>query len=158
MSPAGRRPPSGPRLAWRPADRTTRRAVRGGPDSAGWRGRLLAWYRRHRRPMPWRRTHDPYRIWVAEVMLQQTQVATVRPFYQRFLARFPDLAALSRAREPQVLAAWAGLGYYRRARNLRRAAQFVVREHAGRVPDDPQAFGRLPGVGRYTAGAVLSIA
>ena len=158
MSPAGRRPPSGPRLAWRPADRTTRRAVRGGPAPVAWRGRLLAWYRRHRRPMPWRRTRDPYRIWVAEVMLQQTQVATVRPFYQRFLARFPDLGSLSRAREPQVLAAWAGLGYYRRARDLRRAAQFVVREHAGRVPDDLQAFGRLPGVGRYTAGAVLSIA
>ncbi len=137
MTPEGRRPP---------------------PDSASWRGRLLAWYRRHRRPLPWRRTRDPYRIWVAEVMLQQTQVATVRPFYQRFLARFPDLGSLSRAREPQVLAAWAGLGYYRRARDLRRAAQFVVREHAGRVPDDPQAFGRLPGVGRYTAGAVLSIA
>ena len=108
--------------------------------------------------MPWRGTRDPYRIWVSEVMLQQTQVAAARPFYQRFLARFPTLDALSRARPAEVLAAWAGLGYYRRARHLHEAARVVVREHAGRVPDDPEAFGRLPGVGRYTTGAVLSIA
>ncbi|HEY6866611.1 MAG TPA: A/G-specific adenine glycosylase [Candidatus Eisenbacteria bacterium] len=122
------------------------------------RRRLVAWYRRHRRSMPWRGTRDPYRIWVSEVMLQQTQVATARPFYQRFLTRFPTLEALSRARAADVLAAWAGLGYYRRARHLLDAARIVVREHAGRVPDDPEAFGRLPGVGRYTMGAVLSIA
>ena len=108
--------------------------------------------------MPWRGIQDPYRIWVSEVMLQQTQVATARPFYQRFIARFPTLGALSRAPEASVLAAWAGLGYYRRARHLREAARIVVREHAGRVPDDPDAFGSLPGVGRYTTGAVLSIA
>ncbi len=108
--------------------------------------------------MPWRGIQDPYRIWVSEVMLQQTQVATAWPFYQRFIARFPTLGALSRAPEASVLAAWAGLGYYRRARHLREAARIVVREHAGRVPDDPEAFGGLPGVGRYTTGAVLSIA
>ena len=108
--------------------------------------------------MPWRDTRDPYRIWVSEVMLQQTQVATALPFYQRFIARFPTLRSLSRATETRVLASWAGLGYYRRARHLREAARIVVREHAGRVPDDPEAFGRLPGAGRYTTGAVLSIA
>ena len=127
-------------------------------DRAALRRRLLAWYARHKRALPWRGLRDPYRIWVSEVMLQQTQIATALPFYQRFVARFPTLSALSRARESGVLAAWAGLGYYRRARHLREAARLVVREHAGRVPDDPDAFGRLPGVGRYTMGAVLSIA
>ena len=91
-------------------------------------------------------------------MLQQTRVATALPFYQSFIARFPTLSTLSRARDHEVLAAWAGLGYYRRARHLRDAARLVVREHGGLVPDDPRAFGRLPGVGRYTTGAVLSIA
>jgi A/G-specific adenine glycosylase len=119
---------------------------------------LLSWYRRHRRDFPWRETRDPYRIWVSEVMLQQTQTATALPFYQRFLERFPTIHSLARAREPEVLALWSGLGYYRRARHLLEAARLVVREHAGRVPDDPERFGRLPGVGRYTTGAVLSIA
>ena len=108
--------------------------------------------------MPWRGTRDPYRVWVSEIMLQQTQVATVRPYYQRFLAQFPTLRALGRAREQDVLAAWSGLGYYRRARSLHAAAQLVVREHGGRVPADPEVFGALPGVGRYTTGAVMSIA
>ncbi len=121
------------------------------------RRRLLAWYRRHRRAMPWRGERDPYRVWVSEVMLQQTQVATAQPYYLRFLERFPTLASLARARGRDVLAQWAGLGYYRRARHLHQAARLVVREHGGRVPDDPRAFGRLPGVGRYTTGAVLSI-
>ncbi len=125
---------------------------------AALRRRLLAWYRREARDLPWRRTRDPYAVWVSESMLQQTQVTTVLPYYARFLARFPSLAALARAREAEVLHAWAGLGYYRRARALRTAAGIVVREHGGRVPDDPEAFGRLPGVGRYTCGAVLSIA
>ena len=107
--------------------------------------------------MPWRRTRDPYPVWLSEVMLQQTQVATARPYYERFLARFPTLAALARARPAEVLAAWAGLGYYRRARHLHEAARIVIRDHAGQVPDDPGAFGALPGVGRYTTGAVLSI-
>jgi len=107
--------------------------------------------------MPWRGTRDPYRVWVSEVMLQQTQVATATPFYQRFLERFPTLESLARAGEPAVLAAWSGLGYYRRARHLREAARIVVRDHGGRVPDDARAFGALPGVGRYTTAAVLSI-
>lgn len=107
--------------------------------------------------MPWRRTRDPYPVWLSEVMLQQTQVATARPYYDAFLARFPTLASLARARAGEVLEAWAGLGYYRRARHLHEAARTVMREHAGRVPDDPEAFGGLPGVGRYTTGAVLSI-
>jgi len=118
---------------------------------------LLAWYRRNARPMPWRATRDPYRIWVSEVMLQQTQVATATPYYERFVARFPDVGALAAAREDDVLALWSGLGYYRRARALHAAARFVAREHAGRVPASPDAFGALPGVGRYTLGAVLSI-
>ncbi len=107
--------------------------------------------------MPWRETRDPYPIWVSEVMLQQTQVATARPYYMAFLERFPSLESLARARPEAVLAAWSGLGYYRRARHLHAAARVVMREHGGRVPDDPEAFGRLPGVGPYTTGAVLSI-
>ena len=120
--------------------------------------RLLAWFRRHRRDLPWRRTRDPYRIWVSEVMLQQTQVPAVLSYYARFLARFPTVEALAAAPDQAVLKVWQGLGYYRRARNLHAAAKVVAHEHGGRVPDDPEAFGRLPGVGRYTAGAVLSIA
>jgi A/G-specific adenine glycosylase len=108
--------------------------------------------------MPWRETRDPYRIWVSEIMLQQTQVATAIPYYTRFVARFPDVRSLARARTDDVLAAWAGLGYYRRARHLHAAARLVVREHGARVPSDSEAFARLPGVGRYTTGAVLSIA
>jgi A/G-specific adenine glycosylase len=119
---------------------------------------LRRWYRRHHRPMPWRRTRDPYRIWVSEVMLQQTQVTTATPFYQRFVARFPTPRALADAAPADVLALWAGLGYYRRARFLHEAARVVAREHSGRVPDDPEAFAKLPGVGRYTTGAVQSIA
>jgi A/G-specific adenine glycosylase len=127
------------------------------PAVAPLRRRLLGWYRRRRRDLPWRRTTDPYRIWVSEIMLQQTQVATATPFYQTFLERFPDVAALARAPVNDVLAAWAGLGYYRRARHLHAAAGIVVHEHDGRVPRDPRTFARLPGVGRYSTGAVLSI-
>lgn len=118
---------------------------------------LLAWYRRHKRAMPWRETRDPYRVWVSEIMLQQTQVATATPYYVRFMERFPSVTALARASQQEVLAAWSGLGYYRRARMLHEAAGVVVREHAGQVPSDPTAFAALPGVGRYTLGAVLSI-
>ena len=107
--------------------------------------------------MPWRATRDPYRVWVSEIMLQQTQVATATPYYERFVARFPDVRALAAADPEHVLAAWSGLGYYRRARFLHEAAGVVVREHAGSIPSDPRAFGELPGVGRYTLGAVLSI-
>jgi A/G-specific adenine glycosylase len=119
---------------------------------------LLAWFRREARDLPWRRTRDPYAIWVSEVMLQQTQVATASPYYRQFLRLFPSPRRLAAAPREAVLAAWAGLGYYRRARMLHEAAASVVREHGGRVPSDPAAFARLPGVGRYTAGAVQSIA
>ncbi|MGH7742116.1 MAG: A/G-specific adenine glycosylase, partial [Candidatus Eiseniibacteriota bacterium] len=125
--------------------------------SSAFRRALVAWYRRHQRDLPWRRTRDPWAIWVSEVMLQQTQVKTALLYYPRFLERFPTPAALARASEPQVLAAWSGLGYYRRARHLHAAAREVVREHGGRVPGDPERFGRLPGIGRYTRGAVLSM-
>lgn len=126
--------------------------------AAPWAPALRRWYRRRRRPMPWRGIRDPYRIWVSEVMLQQTQVDTVRPYYAAFVRRFPSVAALAAARPDAVLAAWSGLGYYRRARHLHQAARRVVREHGGRIPADAERFGALPGVGRYTTGAVLSIA
>ncbi len=119
---------------------------------------ILAWYRRAARDLPWRNDPAPYAVWLSEVMLQQTQVATVRPYYERFLARFPAISALAAAREEEVLAAWQGLGYYRRARQLQAAAQHMVREHGGRFPDALVDALALPGVGRYTAGAVLSIA
>jgi A/G-specific adenine glycosylase len=127
------------------------------PEAAALRRRLLAWYRCRRRDLPWRRTRDPYRIWVSEIMLQQTQVATATPYYQTFVERFPDVRALARAPIEDVLDAWAGLGYYRRARHLHAAAGIVVREHGGEVPRDPEAFAELPGIGRYSTGAVLSI-
>lgn len=107
--------------------------------------------------LPWRTRRDPYRVWVSEIMLQQTQVATAVPYFARFVARFPDVRALASAPLDDVLAAWSGLGYYRRARALHAAANVVVREHAGRLPADPEAFAALPGVGRYTLGAVLSM-
>jgi len=119
---------------------------------------LLAWYQRHGRDLPWRRSRDPYAIWVAETMLQQTQVGTAIPFYERFLARFPTVEALADAPLDDVLKAWEGLGYYARARNLHRAARQVVQEHGSRLPQSPQLLRRLPGVGRYTAAAVASIA
>ena len=107
--------------------------------------------------MPWRRTRDAYRVWVSEIMLQQTQVVTATPYWLRFMERFPTVTALADAPRDEVLAAWAGLGYYRRARLLHEAAGIVVREHGAQVPSDPTAFAALPGVGRYTLGAVLSI-
>jgi A/G-specific adenine glycosylase len=125
---------------------------------AALRAALLAWYRAHRRDLPWRRTRDPYAIWISESMLQQTRVETVIPYYQRFLARFPDVAALAGAEVGDVTALWAGLGYYSRARNLHRAARIVMERHAGQLPGDVDALRELPGVGRYTAGALASIA
>lgn len=122
------------------------------------RRRLLAWYRRHARRLPWRETRDPYQIWVSEVMLQQTLVATVTAYFSRFVARFPTIAALAAAPEEDVLKLWEGLGYYRRARQLHRAAQVICDEHNGKFPREIESARRLPGVGRYTAGAVLSIA
>ena len=122
------------------------------------RAKLAAWFRAHGRDLPWRRTTDPYAIMVSEFMLQQTQVATVIPFYARWLARFPDFATLAVATEAQVLGLWQGLGYYSRARNLHRAAQQVMTEFGGALPRDPAEIARLPGVGRYTAGAIASFA
>lgn len=120
--------------------------------------RLLAWYRRHGRDLPWRQTRDPYAILVSEIMLQQTQVRRVLDFYPRFLARYPTVEDLAAASEPAVRESWEGLGYYRRASNLRRAAQLVARRHSGRFPTDLAILARLPGIGRYTAGAVASFA
>jgi A/G-specific adenine glycosylase len=120
--------------------------------------RLLAWYEHHKRDLPWRDTRDPYHIWVAEVMLQQTQVATVVPYYERFLARFPNVQALAAAPLDDVLKLWEGLGYYGRARHLYAAARMVVLDLDGEVPDTMEGLLSLPGIGRYTAGAVLSIA
>jgi len=120
--------------------------------------RLLHWFRVSRRDLPWRRTRDAYRVWISEVMLQQTRTAAVLPYYRRFLRAFPSLRALARARGERVLGAWAGLGYYSRARNLQRAARIIVREHRGRFPAALDAALELPGVGEYTARAVLSIA
>lgn len=120
--------------------------------------RLLKWYRQNRRTMPWRGVRDPYRIWLSEVMLQQTRVAAVVGYYRRFLRRFPTVHALARASENEVLKQWAGLGYYSRARNLHRAAKEIVAKHGGRFPRTLEAALALPGVGRYTAAAVLSIA
>ena len=122
------------------------------------RARLLAWFRKSQRDLPWRRTRDAYRVWVSEIMLQQTQVAAVVPYYERFVAAFPTLTDLAAAEEAQVLRLWEGLGYYRRARQLHAAARLCVERHGGEVPRDYDALLALPGIGRYTAGAVLSIA
>lgn len=119
---------------------------------------LLRWYDQHQRALPWRRTSNPYAIWIAETMLQQTQVKTALPYYRRFLSAFPTLRSLANAPRQQVLALWSGLGYYRRAENLIRAANQVVREHGGKIPRDYRTLSSLPGVGPYTAGALMSIA
>jgi A/G-specific adenine glycosylase len=117
---------------------------------------LLTWYGNNRRDLPWRRTRDPYHIWVSEIMLQQTRVAAVLVRYAEFLKRFPSVQKLASAREASVLAEWSGLGYYRRARNLRAAAKIVAR--AGNFPQDSKSWSALPGIGRYTAAAIASIA
>ncbi len=119
---------------------------------------LLAWHQAARRDLPWRRDRSPYAVWIAEIMLQQTQTATVIPYYERWMRRFPDLATLAAASLDDVLSAWAGLGYYARARNLHRAAQLVVAQYEGRLPAERRALLALPGIGRYTAGAILSLA
>jgi A/G-specific adenine glycosylase len=120
------------------------------------RQRLLSWFRKTRRDLPWRRDRDAYRIWVSEVMLQQTTVTAVIPYFERFLSQFPTLADLARASEQDVLRLWEGLGYYRRARDLHRAARLLAEGHASAIPNDPEVLRRLPGFGRYTLGAVLS--
>lgn len=130
----------------------------GTEDIAVLQGHLIKWFTRHKRPMPWRETRDPYAILVSEMMLQQTTVATVRGYFERFMSRFPDWTTLAEASEEAVLAFWAGLGYYRRARLLQAAARQVVRTHGGRFPKSIDEAMALPGVGRYTAGAVLSFA
>jgi len=127
-------------------------------NDAGLRRSLLGWYARAKRDLPWRRDSTPYRVWVSEIMLQQTTVAAVTPKYISFLRRFPSLSSLAGSSEDEVLKHWAGLGYYSRARNLRRAALSVVADHAGVFPSEFEPVLALPGVGRYTAGAILSIA
>lgn len=127
-------------------------------DARRFRRRLLAWFRRHGRDLPWRRTRDPYRILVSEVMLQQTQVTRVKAYFPKFLAAFPTLDRLAAARPARVREAWDGLGYYRRAANLHQLAREVVVHRAGRIPAEPDALRQLPGIGRYTAGAVASFA
>src|ERR1700731_1266945 len=122
------------------------------------RKNLMGLFAEFQRDLPWRRTRDPYRIWLSEIMLQQTRVAAVIPYYERFLEAFPNVQALARARTDRVLANWAGLGYYSRARNLQHAAKEIVARHGGDFPREYGAALKLPGIGRYTAAAVLSIA
>lgn len=119
---------------------------------------VLRWYARHGRDLPWRENRDPYRIWISEAMLQQTTVTAVKPYFARFLARFPTVEALAEAPIEDVLRQWEGLGYYSRARNLHRAAQVIVQEHGGVFPPNVDVLHDLPGVGRYTAGAIASFA
>ena len=122
------------------------------------RRKLLAWFDANRRELPWRKRTTPYRVWVSEIMLQQTQVATVVDYYQRFIRRFPNLKQLAQADEAEVLRFWEGLGYYRRARQMHRAAKQILASHGGRFPREFSEVVALPGIGRYTAGAILSIA
>ena len=128
------------------------------PQARGFATRLVRWHKRHgRHDLPWQNTRDPYRVWLSEVMLQQTQVATVIPYYARFLARFGTLAELAAAPVGEVMALWSGLGYYARARNLHACAQAVMQEHGGSFPRDPGAIARLPGIGRSTANSIATI-
>ena len=129
-----------------------------GAKAQDFRQNLLRWYEKNKRDLPWRKTADPYAVWISETMLQQTQVATVIPYFERWLLRFPSVAALADAPLDDVLQAWQGLGYYSRARNLHRAAQQIVETHSGVFPEAFDDVLALPGVGRYTAGAVCSIA
>ena len=122
------------------------------------RRNLTAWYARNARPLPWRNTADPYRIWISEIMLQQTTVTAVVPYFERFVNRFPTLADLAAAREEEVLRLWEGLGYYSRARNIHKTARLIAKERAGEFPDDVAGLVALPGIGRYTAGAIASFA
>ena len=129
-----------------------------GHELAAFRKELLGWFRQFRRDLPWRRTKDPYRIWLSEIMLQQTRVAVVTSYYERFVERFPDVQSLATAPENEVLRLWSGLGYYARARNLQKAAQQVVACHGGLFPANLEELLALPGIGNYTAPAILSIA
>jgi len=122
------------------------------------RNMLIQWYRRHHRQLPWRETNDPYQIWVSEVMLQQTQIKTVLPYYQKFLRNFPNVKTLAKSNLQQVLKVWEGMGYYARARNIHRAAKIILEQYAQKFPDSWETLRELPGVGDYIAAAVLSIA
>ncbi|SDJ11993.1 A/G-specific adenine glycosylase [Natribacillus halophilus] len=122
------------------------------------RKQLLTWYEKHKRSLPWRESKDPYRIWVSEIMLQQTQVETVKPYFEQFMEQFPTPEALAEAEEDEVMKAWEGLGYYSRARHLHSAVKEVMHTYGGEVPKDPEDFASLKGVGPYTKGAVMSIA
>lgn len=128
------------------------------PNSKAFRRQLLRWYETSKRDLPWRINRDPYRVWISEIMLQQTRVAAVIEYYHRFLKRFPTVQAVAAARESSVLAMWSGLGYYRRARALHRAAKVIVKEHGGKFPQTASDLRSLPGIGRYTAAAIASIA
>ncbi|HVH50417.1 MAG TPA: A/G-specific adenine glycosylase, partial [Candidatus Bathyarchaeia archaeon] len=119
---------------------------------------LRSWFETYRRDLPWRKNRDPYRIWISEIMLQQTRVAAVIPFYEKFLTRFPNVESLASAPQEEVLRLWSGLGYYRRARNLQTAAQQIVAKHAGKFPRQREELLALAGIGEYTASAILSIA
>jgi A/G-specific adenine glycosylase len=139
--------------------KSTPERARGPLESAAeFRGRLLRWFRRHGRDLPWRRTRDPYHVLVSEFMLQQTQVVRVEAYYLRFLERYPSIGVLAAAPPAMVRESWEGLGYYRRAHHLHCLAREVMRKHEGIIPSDPALLVRLPGVGRYTAGAIASFA
>jgi len=129
-----------------------------GRELATFRRQLLGWFREFQRDLPWRRTTDPYRIWLSEIMLQQTRVAAAIPYYERFLQSFPDVHALAAAPQEEVLRLWSGLGYYSRARNVQKAAQQIVAKHRGFFPTRLDDALVLPGIGNYTAAAILSIA
>ena len=120
--------------------------------------RLLTWYRQHGRTLPWRGHPDPYAVWVSEIMLQQTRVETVIPYFEKWMQLFPTVTDLAEASEQEVLNAWEGLGYYSRARNLHKAARIVVEQHNGELPRNLKELRQLPGIGRYTVGAIASIA
>ncbi|XUW88800.1 A/G-specific adenine glycosylase [Burkholderia sp. M6-3] len=150
-------PNSGPRSA--PSAAPAVSAASASALTSGFAARLVAWQRKHgRHDLPWQNTRNAYRIWLSEIMLQQTQVATVIPYYAKFLARFPDVAALAAAPVDDVMALWAGLGYYTRARNLHRCAQAVVERHGGEFPASVDELAELPGIGRSTAAAIASFA
>jgi len=158
------RPPYGPsyaRMARRPTSASVARPARSA-DPAALARRLLAWYERNRRSLPWRalpgKAADPYRVWLSEIMLQQTTVATVGPYFGEFLARWPTLQSLAAAELDEVLHAWQGLGYYARARNLHRTARLIASEYGGRFPESEAALKALPGIGPYTAAAIAAIA
>src|ERR1043166_4144694 len=129
--------------------------MRKGREIIDFRTRLLSWYRQFQRDLPWRRSKDPYRIWISEIMLQQTRVAAVIPYYERFLERFPSVHALAAAPEEEELRMWSGLGYYSRARNLQQAAKQIVAKHGGEFPRTKREVLELAGIGEYTARAIL---